>query len=73
MTKKDKGENLKRVKEKALKQLIIVKERKGGKMVASRRGQHRRVRKRVKGREEERGCRKKPLQRKGIIFFFVPR
>lgn len=30
MTKKDKGENLKRVKEKALEQPIIVKERKGG-------------------------------------------
>jgi hypothetical protein len=39
MTKKDKGENLKRVKEKMLEQPIIVKERKGSRMVVSRRGQ----------------------------------
>jgi len=37
--KKNKGEDHKRVKEKALEQLVVVKERKRGKMVVGRRGQ----------------------------------
>ncbi len=39
MTKRKKGEDHERMKEKALKQPIAVKERKGGRMVACRRGQ----------------------------------
>jgi hypothetical protein len=55
MTKKDKGENHKRVKEKTLGQLVVVKERKRGKIMVGKKRQLRHVRRRVRGREEERG------------------
>jgi hypothetical protein len=55
MTKREKGKDHERMKNKTLGQPIVIKERKGGKMATSRRGQHGQARKRVKGRKEERG------------------
>jgi hypothetical protein len=40
MTKKEKGKGHERMKEKTMGQPIAIKERKGGKMVTGRRGQH---------------------------------
>jgi hypothetical protein len=62
------------VKEKTLGQLVVVvKERKGGNMASSMRGKQRQVGTRVRGRKEEGGYRKKPLQRRGSFVFFVPK
>jgi len=56
------------MKKKILGQPIVIKERKGGKMVTSRRGQHGQVGRKVKGRKEE-----TPTKKGDHLFSFVPR
>jgi hypothetical protein len=58
MIEREKGKDHERVKEKTLGQPTAVKERKGGRMAASMRGQQRHVAMRVRGKG---GYRKKPL------------
>jgi hypothetical protein len=63
MIEREKGKDHEIVKEKTLGQPVVVKERKGNMMVMGKRRQHRQIDRR-KG-----GYRRKPLQRKGIIYF----
>jgi len=55
MTEREKDKDHERMKKKILGQSIVIKERKGGKMVTCRRRQHGQVGRRVKGKKEERG------------------
>jgi hypothetical protein len=71
MIEREKAKDHERVKEKTLGQPVVVKERKGGNMASSTRGKQRQVGTRVRGRKEEGGYRKKPLQRRGSFVFFV--
>jgi hypothetical protein len=76
MIEREKGkDHEKMLKKKALGQLIVVKERKGGRMVAGRKGQHKQVMRKVRGEKRKGRYKRKPLQRKGggICFFLVPR
>ncbi len=57
-----------------LGQPIVIKERKGGKTVTGRKGQHGQVGRRVKGRKEERGIYEETPTKEGDhLFSFVPR
>ncbi len=71
MIEREKGKNHeKMLKKKPLRQLVVVKKRKGGKMVAGRRGQHKQVAKRVRGEKRKGRYKRKPLQKKGGAFVF---
>jgi len=75
MIEREKGkDHEKMLKKKALGQLVV-KERKGGRMVASRRGQHKQIVRRARGEKKKGRYKRKPLQRKGgaFVFFLVPR
>jgi hypothetical protein len=54
-----------------LGQLLVVKERKGSRMVVGKRGPKNNVGKRVRGERKKRGNKKKPLERKGASCVFT--
>jgi len=71
MIEREKGkDHEKMLKKKPLRQLLVLKERKGGRMVASTKGQHKQVVRRVRGKKRKRRYKRKPLQRNGGAFVF---
>jgi hypothetical protein len=64
MIERGKGDNHDKVKEKFTRQHVVVKEEKGGRMVANNKGQHGQARKRVREKKKE----NKGQERKGMSF-----
>jgi hypothetical protein len=64
---------LKKKSPRTIGQLVVVKERKKGRMATGRRRQQKQVGRKVRGEKKKVGYRKKPLRRKRASFYFLPR